>query len=750
MGRAGTIARRSFMIGSAAILGGIAFGTWKLRQEPPNPLIPGAGQETLNPYILIDGSGVTIITPRAEMGQGNQTTLAAMVAEELDLAWGDFRIMHGPPAAAYANRVLLGAGLPIKDYEERSSIQQMFERVLEDVPKLLALQVTGGSTAMRDGFVKMRVAGAAARAVLVAAAARKWKVDEARLGTRDGVVLGPDGKRATYGELAPLATDIAPPQNPPLKPAGLWRYLGKSMPRLDQRAKVTGTAQYAIDTRLEGMLFATIRINPRLGGEMRGFDASRARTMPGVKKIVDLGNGVGVIATNSWLAFQAAEAIAVNWGEAPYPADTDAIFARIEQAFSQPANASLRDDGDPDRVFAAASADQIISAEYRAPFLAHTTMEPMNATAFLDGGRLRIWAGNQSPVINRNKAAEAVGLPPEAVELTTPFLGGGFGRRSEYDFSRYAALMAKAMPGTPVKTTWRREEDITHDFYRPGALARFRAVMGKDRPVALEGRIAAPSVTRQSSARLAGFSPPGPDRGLVEGAFDQPYGIPDYRIIGHIADLDIPVGYWRSVGNSYNGFFHECFLDELAAAQGLDPVEMRLRLMKGVHEPSLKVVEKVAEMARWEGSTASGVGRGIAFTYSFGAPTAEIVEVRDSPEGIRITNVWAATDVGVALDPRNIRGQIMSGVIYGLSAAVMGEITFADGMVEQQNFPDYDALRMNNAPAISVEVLENKKRLCGIGEPGTPPAMPALANAVFDLTGKRARELPLNRIFDFA
>ncbi|MDQ7080649.1 MAG: xanthine dehydrogenase family protein molybdopterin-binding subunit [Paracoccaceae bacterium] len=750
MGRARTIARRSFLIGSAAILGGIAFGAYKLEQEPENPLRPGKGETTLNPYLLIDGQGITIITPRAEMGQGNQTTLAALVAEELDLAWGSFRIMHGPPAAAYANSTLLTAGLPVKDYEERSSIQQMFEGILKKVPTLLALQATGGSSAMPDAFVKMRLVGAAARQVLMAAAARKWNVPVGTLSTRDGVVHEPGGRRASYVELAPLAVDIEPPANPPLKPASQWRYLGKSVPRLDQVAKVTGTAAYGIDTRLDGMLYATIRINPRLGGEMLSFDASEAEKMPGVRKIVDLGNGVGVIATNTWLAFQAVQAIQVEWGAAPYPPETDAIMARIEQAFEEAPNSSLRNDGDTEAAFSAPAPDDVVEAEYRAPFLAHTTMEPMNATALYTRDSMRVWVGNQSPVINRDKAAEAVGLPSKAVELITPFLGGGFGRRSEYDFTRYAALMAKAMPGTPVKTTWRREEDITHDYYRPAAIARFRAVMGKDGPVALEGKIAAPSVTRQSSLRLAGFAPPGPDRGLVEGAFDQPYGIADYRVDGHFANLDIPIGFWRSVGNSYNGFFHESFMDEMAHARGLDPVKMRLRLMKGVHEPSRLVLEKVATMAGWTGKTPEGIGRGVAFTYSFGAPTAEIIEVRDGPDGIRITRAWAATDVGVALDPRNIRAQIMSGIIYGLSAAVMGEITFSDGMVEQENFPDYDALRMNNAPRIDVEVLENKTRISGIGEPGTPPSMPALANALFDLTGKRARNLPLNAMFDFA
>jgi len=749
MGKAATIARRTFLIGTVAIAGGVAFGAYKLYQDPENPLTPTAGQSVLTPYVVIDASGVTIITPRAEMGQGIQTTLAALVAEELDVAWQDVKVFHGPPAAAYANRALLEAALPIKDYEPRSSFQSMFEGILQEVPKLLSLQVTGGSSSIPDGYEKMRAAGAAARHVLIAAAAAKWNTPASGLKTADGVVIGPNGQKASYGDLAPAAAKIDLPGKTALKPQAEWRYLGTSLPRKDTVSKSTGTAAFGIDTRLEGMLFATVKISPRLGARMLSYDDSVAAKMPGVKKIVDLGTGVGVIATNTWLAFQAADAITVTWEKAPYPDDTAQIFNTIEQAFDSAPNASLRDDGDTGAALAKAAPESVLEVTYRVPFLAHATMEPMNATARYDGTTMTVWVGNQSPVINRDKAAGAVGLKPEAVELTTTFMGGGFGRRGEYDFTVLAARMAREMPGVAIKTTWTREEDMRHDFYRPGAVARMRGIMGKTGPKVFEAKIAAPSVTRQSSLRLAGFSTPGPDRGLVEGAFDQPYAIPDYKVSGYISDLKIPVGFWRSVGNSYNGFFHESFMDELAVKGGLDPVEMRLELMRDVHPPSFKVLKKVAEMADWRGKTGDGVGRGVAFTYSFGAPTAEIVEVRQTPDGIRIVKVWAATDVGTALDPRNIRAQVMSGIMYGLSAAKEGAITFADGMVEQGNFPDYDALRMHNAPAVDIAVLENSDRISGIGEPGTPPSMPALANALFDLTGKRVRELPLNTTFDF-
>ncbi len=749
MGRLRTITRRGFMIGSAAIAGGVAFGAYKLIVDPENPLVAGEGESVLNPYVLIDQSGVTIITPRAEMGQGVQSTLAALVAEELDVAWQDVRIMHGPSGAAYANRALPGLGLPFADYRARGAVLEVFERVLEELPKTVALQVTVGSSSMPDAYDKMRVAGASARQVLIAAAAMRWGLVAADLTTADGVVSAPDGRRATYPELAEAAALLEPPQEPPLRAQSAWRYLGKSVPRLDIVAKSTGTAVYGIDTQLEGMLFASVRMTPKLGGEMTSFDASVAEGMAGVRKVVDLGAGVGVIATNTWLAMQALEAIDIVWGAAPYPPETDAIMAAIAGALDTRGNMALRDDGDVEAALEAAGSD-VIRAEYRVPYLAHSTMEPMNATALYDGESLKLWAGSQGPTLARLKAAQAVGLGVGDVSIEVPYLGGGFGRRIEFDYVVQAALMAKAMPNVPIKTTWSREEDMRHDFYRPAAVARFQGVVTADGPQVIDANIAVPSVIGQIVQRIAGFAAPMMlDRVLIEGAFDQPYGVENYRVAGHTADVAVPVGFWRSVGNSHNGFFHESFMDELAVAAGLDPLAMRLALMKGEHLPSFKVLERVGQMAGWTGKTGPDIGRGVAFTYSFGAPTAEIVEVRNSPDGIRITKVWAATDVGVALDPRNIRAQIMSGIIYGLSAAMMEEITFSGGEVEQQNFPDYDALRMNNAPEIEVEVLENQNRINGIGEPGTPPSMPALANALFDLTGKRARELPLNRMFDF-
>ena len=750
MGRAGKIARRTFLAGSAAIAGGVAFGVYQARRVLPNPLVPGDGEVVLSPYVIIDGTGVTIITPRAEMGQGVQSTLAALVAEELDVDWGDVKTLHGPAAQAYFNGAVVGTTMPWRDFDE-GPVKRRIREASFLLPKIMGMQVTGGSTSMVDGFVKMRKSGAAARAVLLAAAAERLGVPVAALETESGAVVAPDGSRLPYGDLAESAARLDVPRDPVLKDPAEWRYLGKSMMRKDIPAKSTGTAEYGIDVKLPDMVFATVRMSPCLGGKMLSFDATVARDMPGVLKVVDLGTGIGVIARNTWLAMQAAEAVEVEWGKAPYPADTEAMFGRISAAFETRANTRLRDDGDVEEAFADAPAERIIEAEYRLPYLAHATMEPMNGTALFTGDALEVWAGNQAPMAARAATAAATGLEPEQVTVHTTFLGGGFGRRYETDFTVYAAKMAEALPGVPVKTTWSREEDMRHDYYRPAAVARFRAVVDERGPVALSGALAAPSVMRASMRRTGlGKLAVGPDKAMMEGLFDQPYRITNYRITGHIAEVGVPLGFWRSVASSHNGYFHECFMDEIAVAAGRDPLEMRLELMKGVDPVSHRVLARVAEMSDWNGARSAGVGRGVAFTYSFGTPVAEVVEVSQTDDGISIDRAWIAADVGTLLDPDNARTQLVSGMIYGLSAAVHGEITFDAGEVEQFNFPDYDALRMHTVPVFEVDILENKEHLSGIGEPGVPPAMPALANAVFDLTGIRTRRLPLSKDFEFA
>jgi isoquinoline 1-oxidoreductase beta subunit len=741
MSRAGRITRRAFLVTSVAVAGGVAFTVWKAREVPPNPLAPGDGAVALNPWLILDGAGATVVVPRAEMGQGVSTTLAALVAEELDLAWEQVRVIHGPPAQAYYNGALMEAGLPYPNYA-LTDRQRWIGAQMAALPKMLSLQVTGGSTSTVDAFEKMRLAGATARETLKRAAAARLGRAVTELTTRDGAVIAPDGTAIPYAELAAEAAAIEPPEVALRDPA-VWRLLGRPLPRTDMLAKATGTATFGIDVVLPGMRFATVRMNPRLGGPMLSHDPSAALALPGVERVIDLGTGFAVIASSTWHAFQGAGAVAVEWGPAPYPETTEDIFAAIAAAFDTEANSTLRDDG----AVPPPAADDVI-AEYRVPFLAHATMEPMNATALRTETGLELWCGTQSPVAARDKCAEALGLPPEAVAVRVTFLGGGFGRRGEVDYAVLAARLADAVPGTPVKLTWSREEDMRHDFYRPAAIGRYRGRVDGGRIAAFEGAIAAPSVTRQAMRRLAGFAPPGPDKGQVEGSFDQPYAIGNFRISGHLAEVAVPVGFWRSVGNSMNAFFHESFVDELAHSAGTDPLQFRLDHVRPAHAPSAAVLEAVGEMSGW-GTEAPGTAKGVAFTYSFGTPVAQVIEVADAGGRVRIARAWIACDLGRALDPAIVEAQMVSGLVFGLSAAVSGEITFAGGEVVQGNFPDADPLRITGMPEVQVRILETNPHMGGVGEPGTPPAAPALANAVFALTGRRLRELPLGKSVDF-
>jgi len=730
MSKLGKIARRTFLFGTVAIVGGVAFGAYKVNQDYPNPFEGDPDKITLNPFLFVDQTGITLIAPRAEMGQGTHTTWAALIAEELDVDLDQVNVIHGPAAKAYYNSALMEAALPFLDYKVKG-FQHGMRSFVGDISKLLGTQMTGGSTAMKDGFDRMREIGASARETFKQAAAERWGLKRSELVTARGVVTAPDGSSLSYEELAEEAARIDPPRVE-LRPRSEWRLLGKTQPRVDMLGKATGTAEFGADVRLDGMKFATVRMNPRRTG-MKQFDATAAETMPGVEKIVDLGDGIAVIASNTWLAMQAANAVEIEWEKAEY-ADTDVQFAQLKATFADEPNATPRDEGDVEQKFDGT----LVQAEYNVPALAHATMEPMNATALYTADSLTVWSGNQAPGSVQSACANVVGLDPENVEVITPYLGGGFGRRAETDFSVMAAKVAKAMPGVPVKTTWSREEDMRHDKYRPPALARFKGVVKDGQAVMLDGQLASQTV----------LPIPGPNRENVTGSFDQPYGIPNYRMRGYLADLGLPVGFWRSVGASSNGFVFESFIDEMAHAAGRDPLEFRLELIRREHEPSAKLLETVREMSGWTGQTLEGIGRGVAFTYSFGTPVAEAIEVQDTGSGIKITNCWIAVDPGIALDPGNIEAQMVGGALYGLSAAAYGEITFADGEVEQFNFPDYDALRMHTAPNFEVRILENNRYMGGIGEPGTPPAAPALANALFDLTGIRARELPLMKTFD--
>ena len=747
MGRVKTIARRTFLIGSAAIAGGVAFGTWQYKKAIPNPLLAAKSSiadaaYTLTPYVLIDAMGVTLITPRAEMGQGIQSTLAALVAEELDLDWDQVNIMHGPASRAYFNAAVLEEGAPFVPTDD-SWLAETVRGAMHIPAKFLGMQVTGGSSSIPDAYDKMRAAGAVARAALIAAAARRCGVAEDALKTASGAVILPDGTKISYSDLAEDAANSDLPNTPALKPRSEWKLLGRALPRKDMLGKVTGTAQFTADIRHPGMLFATARSNPGLGAGVTSFDATAALACVGVEAVVEVPNGIAVVANSTWAAFKAMELIDIVWEPAPYAATDADMRAQVEASLkSDHQDSRKRDDGD---VQANLPADAWV-ADYMVPYLAHATMEPMTAGAWLDGDRLRVWAGNQLPTQVLKEAAAITGLDEAAIEVETPVMGGGFGRRAEMDFIKQAITVAKALPGRPVLLTWTREEDMTHDAFRPMAMARISGAISGSLITALDLHLAAPSVISSQMGRI-GLNLPGPDATIVQGAWEQPYTFPNYRVTGYRVPAGVPVGSWRSVGASQNAFFHESAVDELAHLARVDPLEFRLTQID--HLPSRKVLEAVAAASNW-GNAPAGRAQGVAFCLSFGVPTAEVVEVAMTPQGLRMTGAWAAVDVGIALDPSTIEAQVQGGMIYGLSAAINGEITFEGGHVQQTNFPDYDGLRMTQCPPIGVTVLENGSKIRGIGEPGTPPAAPALANAIFALTGKRLRSLPLGKSIDFA
>ncbi|MEP4247098.1 molybdopterin cofactor-binding domain-containing protein [Tateyamaria sp.] len=745
MSRLGKIARRSFLVGSAAVIGGVAFGYYMYKRPVANPLLDdlAEGAAGLTPYVRIDATGVTLITPRADSGQGAYSVQAALIAEELDVDLDQVRVDPGLPSPAYYNTALSAEAAPFRATDD-SVMANSARGVMDALMKFLGLQITGGSTTVPDSFEKLRMAGAVARETLKAAAAQTAGVEVSTLKTARGLVELPDGKTLSYVELAPIAATLNPVNDVTLRDPKTWRLVGKPMQRVDIVAKSTGTQTYGIDFEPDGVMHATVRTNPRRGGGINSHDARTALGMRGVAQVVEITGGIAVVADNTWRAIKAVNTIEIDWGTAPYPPEMDAHWQVLSDSFvPDRVDSTRRDDGDVD---AALDGAVVIEAEYRAPYLAHAPLEPITATVQVNADRVDVWTGTQIPRFVQKTVAKMTGMDMDDVYVHVLMMGGSFGHRLEDRVVKEAVEIAMQMPGVPIKLTYSREEDMTHDDTRQIAMARGRGVVRDGQVDAFDLGIAMPSVVASQMGRQ-GLPVPGPDMQIVAGAWEQPFEIPNYRVTGYRAPELAPISSWRSVGASTNGFFHDVFLDELIHAAGADPMQERMRLCW--HDPSRKTLEAVAEMSNWGGALGPNQGRGVAFCMSFGVSTAEVIEVTNTDDGIRIDKVWVAAEVGKVVDPVAFENMVQGGIVWALGHAMNSEITYSDGMVEQQNFWDSEGMRMYQMPKIEVRGLENGEHVRGIGEPMVPPAAAALSNAIFAATGQRIREMPMNKFVDF-
>ncbi len=749
MSRAGTITRRALLIGSVAVAGGVAFGAYIVRRPVPNPLLDGLqpGEAAITPFVKITPQGITLIVPRADIGQGIASMQAHLIAEELDIDPHTARLDPGQPDTAYFNGIIAGDSMPFA-LTDRGVVAETARRAMTQIAKLTASQFTGGSSSTADLNVTLRLAGATARETLKETAARRTGVARSLLRTADGAVLLPDGQRIAYTALAAEAALLEPVSGVVLRPPAEWRRLGKPFQRTDILAKSTGQQSYGIDVRLDGMLHATVRRNPGIGGAVVRFDATAARAMRGVRAVVPVEGGVGVLADNTWRAFRAAQAVDIEWARPNYPATSDEMWKVLEDSqVPDRRNSRLRDDGDVDTALKVAETSRVVTAEYRTPFLAHAALEPLSATVLYTKERVDIWTATQIPHVVRERAAKMTGVDPARIRLHVLPAGGSFGRRLDADYVWPAIELAITVPGTPVKMTLSREEDMSHDFPRPLHLSRCRGTVREGRVETMLMDTISPSLVASWFGRVF-IVPPGPDVMLVWGAFDQPYAIPNYQVSGYAAPPLVPIGSWRSPGACSNSFFHESFLDELIHAAGADALQERLRLID--HDDSRRVLQAVAEMSQWQGSNIGEKrGRGVAFSYTHGVPVAEVVDVTLTDSGIRIDDVWVAADCGTVFDPVNAEAQLTGSVIWALGHAMNCELTYADHAPTQTNYHQFQGMRLPQTPRIHVRLLGQATKVRGLGEPGSAPAAAALANAIFAGTGKRLRKMPFNSEIDF-
>jgi isoquinoline 1-oxidoreductase beta subunit len=658
-----------------------------------------ATSSKLNAWVHVGADDlVTLFIHKAEMGQGTVTSLAMLLAEELECDWKKIRTEFPGIDRAYGPN-----------------------------------QGVVGSASIRTSWEPLRRAGASAREMLIAAAAQKWGVERARCRAENNAVVNADtGARLTYGELAGAAAQQPLPANVALKPAEQFKVIGQTRKRLDTPDKVNGRASFGIDVRLPGMLYAVVARCPVFGGKAASFDDSKAKAVPGVRHVVRISSGVAVTADNTWSAAQGRRALEIQWDEgANATLDSAGIRGKFVGLAAQP-GAVARREGDAGQALAGAA--RKIEAVYETPYLAHAPMEPLNCTAHVRPDGCEVWASTQGQTAALGAAVSVTGLKPEQVKVYTKYMGGGFGRRARADYIGEAVEVSKAV-GAPVQLTWMREDDLQQDWYRPASYTRFEAGLDADGwPVALTGRIVCPPFggVRDGIARTG-----------VEGVADMPYAIPNLLVDYHAADVPIPVSYWRSVGYSQNVFFTEGIVDELAAAGGKDPLELRRRLL-AKSPRMLAALELAADKAGWGKPLPAGRGRGIGLSNNIGSFTAQVAEVSVERGKLRVHRVVCAVDCGQAVNPAGIEQQIQSGIVFGLSAALKGEITIGRGRVQQENFHQYDVLRIDEMPQVDVYIVPSRNAPGGIGEASTPGAAAAVANAIYAATGKRLRKLPIS------
>lgn len=757
--------RRTFLLAGLGT-GGALFLGWALlppRQRLVGSTLPDTDGKAvaLNGWLTIaPDDTITVVVPKAEMGQGVHTALAMLMAEELACDWTRVRVEHSPIDKIYGNVSALVEGLPFAP-EADGTLVRGIRWMMAKTARELGVMMTGGSSSVRDCWMPMREAGASARSSLIAAAAATWGVAASTCRTEQGTVVSADGRRLRFGELAARAVQHRP-STITLKAAADFSVIGKPMPRLDSAAKSNGTATYGIDVSLPNMLYAAVVMSPfgaTTAPSVTAAQMEQSRAMPGVRAVVSLpGSRYGdppalaVVAESWWQAHKAARALASALASASASGASAVSSVTVMQDMR---NTLRNDDGMPLRFFGGAkkvlaAASRTLDATYEAPYLAHATMEPMNATVRVSNDGAELWTGTQVPGYARAAVAHVIGLDENQVTVHQHILGGGFGRRLDVDYIAQAAAIAKTAPGVPVQVIWSREDDMQHDFYRPATVSRLRAALDAEGRVTAFVAHSAGQAPFKAYSKRVGFllTQSGPDRTSSEGTWDQPYAFPALHASHSETESAIPVGSWRSVGHSHQAFFVESFLDELATAAKQDPAAYRATLLQS-HPRALRVLQLATEKSGWGTPLAPAPdgrprARGIALHAAFGSIVAEVAEVSVATDGrIRVHRVVAAVDCGLPVNPNIIAQQIESGIIDGLSAALYGELAINDGAPHQSNFQDYRLLRINDCPVIETHIVPSLDVPSGIGEPGLPPIAPAVANALFALTGTRLRSLPL-------